>query len=100
MAKYYFTIKAVEDLADIWNYTLEKWSEAQADRNHELLIETCSKLANDPHLGKQYDMLSEGILGYKIKRHIIFYEMVSNREIEIIRILHGMMDLKGRLDSA
>lgn len=97
MAKFYFSNKAVEDLADIWNYTLENWSERQADRYYEMLIDACVTLAKDPQLGKQYDILSEGILGYKIKRHIIFYEMVSKREIEIIRILHVMMDLKGRL---
>jgi len=97
MAKYYFTNKAVEDLADIWNYTFENWSERQADNYYELIIMTCATLANDPQLGKHYDILSEEILGYKIKKHIIFYEIVSKREIEIIRILHGMMDLKSRI---
>ena len=97
MAKYYFTNKAVEDLADIWDYTFENWSERQADKYYELLIMTCATLANDPRLGKQYDILSAGILGYKIKKHVIFYEIVAKREIEIIRILHGMMDLKSRV---
>ena len=32
MAKYRFTRKAVEDLSDIWHYTLETWSQKQADR--------------------------------------------------------------------
>ena len=58
---------------------------------------TCATLANEPKLGKTYNMLSEGILGYKIKKHIIFYEIFSKNEIEIIRILHGKMDLKNRL---
>ncbi len=97
MAKYYFTNKAVEDLADIWDYTFENWSERQADKYYELLIMTCATLANDSRLGKQYDILSAGILGYKIKKHVIFYEIVAKREIEIIRILHGMMDLKSRV---
>ena len=29
MAGYRFTNKAVEDLTEIWNYTLKKWSENQ-----------------------------------------------------------------------
>jgi len=97
MAKYYFTNKAVEDLADIWNYTFENWSERQADKYYELLIMTCATLANEPNLGKPYNILSEGILGYKIKKHIIFYEIFSKNEIYVIRILHGKMDLKNRL---
>ena len=97
MVKYYFTNKAVEDLADIWNYTLENWSERQADKYYDLLIMTCTTLANDPKMGKQYDILSEGILGYKIRKHIIFFQIISKREIEIVRILHGMMDLKSKI---
>ncbi len=97
MANYYFTNKAVEDLAEIWNYTLENWSERQADKYYDLLIMTCSTLANDPKMGKQYDILSEGIIGYKISKHIIFYQIISKREIEIVRILHRMMDLKSKI---
>jgi toxin ParE1/3/4 len=97
MTKFYLTNKAVEDLTDIWNYTLENWSERQADKYYDLLIMTCSTLANDHKMGKQYDILSEGILGYKIRKHIVFYQIISKREIEIVRILHGMMDLKSKL---
>jgi toxin ParE1/3/4 len=97
MTKFYLTNKAVEDLADIWNYTLENWSERQADKYYDLLIMTCSTLANDPKMGKQYDILSEEILGYKIRKHIIFFQIISKREIEIVRILHGMMDLKSKI---
>ena len=97
MAKYFFTNKAAEDLADIWNYTFENWSESQADKYYDLLIMTCSTLANDPKMGKQYDILSEGIIGYKISKHIIFYQIISKREIEIVRILHRMMDLKSKI---
>jgi len=99
MNKFYLTNKAVEDLADIWNYTLEKWSERQADKYYDLLIMTCTTLADDHKLGKQYDILSEGILGYKIRKHIIFFQIISKREIEIVRILHGMMDLKSNAPS-
>ena len=31
MASFHLTNKAVEDLAEIWNYTIDKWSENQAD---------------------------------------------------------------------
>lgn len=39
MAKFYLTNKAVEDLGEIWNYTIETWSENQAKYIiHYLLI--------------------------------------------------------------
>ena len=45
MAKYRFTNKAVDDLSDIWNYTFENWSENQADKYYEMLINFCKEIA-------------------------------------------------------
>jgi toxin ParE1/3/4 len=97
VANYYFSNKAVEDLDKIWNYSLETWSESQADKYYDLLIISCNDLAKNPKLGKQYDIVTKGMLGYKSGEHIIFYCIVSTNEIEIVRILHGMMDLKTKL---
>lgn len=96
MAKYYLTNKAVEDLADIWNYTLEEWSEKQADKYYLLLLDSCQEVAESPNLGKKYDNVTEKLLGYKSNEHILFYQVISKQEIEIIRILHGRMDLKSK----
>jgi toxin ParE1/3/4 len=48
-------------------------------------------------LGKEYIEISKNLLGLKTGKHIIFYQMVANDEIEVIRILHERMDLKDRL---
>jgi len=97
MAKYYFTNRAVKDLSEIWDYTIETWSEKQADKYYDLLFVACNELAKNPKLGKQYDILTKGILGYKSGEHIIFYTVISSDEIEVARILHGMMDLRSKL---
>lgn len=97
MANYHFTNKAVEDLSGIWEYTIENWSEKQADKYYDLLLISCSELAKNPKLGKQYDIVTKGIMGYKTGEHIIFYTVISKNEIEVTRILHGMMDLKSKL---
>lgn len=97
MAKYYFSNKAVDDLAEIWNYTFETWSEKQADKYYDLLLSSCNDLAKNPSRGKQYDVVKKGIFGHKSGEHLIFYCIVSTDEIEIVRILHGMMDLKTKL---
>jgi toxin ParE1/3/4 len=96
MAKYHLTNKAVEDLANIWNYTYDEWSENQADKYYFLLLSSCQEIAENPNLGKKYDNVTENLLGYKSNKHIIFYQIVSNSEVEIIRILHGRMDLKSK----
>lgn len=97
MAKYQLTNKAVEDLTEIWEYTIEKWSEHQADIYYNLLIDSCQEIANNPDLGKHYEGITNDLFGLKISRHIIFYRKRLNLPIEITRILHGQMDLKNRI---
>jgi toxin ParE1/3/4 len=97
MAKYSFTNKAVEDLSSIWNYTYERWSENQADKYYEMLIDFCQQLADKPILGKSYNQIAEHLLGFRAGKHIIFYRVISKTGIEVIRILHERMDLKSRI---
>lgn len=48
MAKYILTNKAVDDLSEIWNYTLRKLSENQADKYYKALLESIIDIANNP----------------------------------------------------
>ena len=97
MANYLLTNKAVMDLSDIWNYTFETWSEKQGDKYYSMLLDTCKELAEKPNTGKKYDEVYPNLLGYTAYQHIIFYTVTSNKEIEIVRILHSRMNLKSRL---
>ena len=97
MAKYKLTNKAVDDLTKIWNYTFDKWSENQADKYYQMLLENCNEVACNPELGKKYSVVSENLFGFRAGRHIIFYRKIEENEMEIIRILHEHMDLKSRI---
>jgi toxin ParE1/3/4 len=97
MAKFYLSNKAVDDLNDIWDYTVNTWSEKQAENYYLLLMNSCQELANKPNLGKSYDAVEKNVLGFKTGEHLIFYQIVSQKEIEVVRILHGMMDIKKHL---
>jgi toxin ParE1/3/4 len=97
MPDYKLTHKAVEDLTGIWNYTVEKWSEKQADKYYRLLIDNFDELSRNPGLGKSYSDIIENILGFRVGRHIIFYRIIQSNKIEILRILHEKMDLKNRI---
>ncbi len=94
MAKFYLTNKAVKDLANIWNYTFDTWSEKQADKYYQALQENCEEIAEKPKIGKSYFRVEKSLLGLHVNKHIIFYRQVSEDFIEITRILHEMMDLK------
>lgn len=97
MAKYFFTIKAVEDLTKIYEYTYEFWSENQADKYYEELIEFCRIIAENPNIGKLYPEIGSGFYGFLVNKHILFYRILKQNEIEVERILGAEMDLKKRL---
>jgi len=96
MAKFQLTNKAVEDLAGIWEYTYDTWSERQANKYYALLLQACQEISNEPKMGKEYDEVVIGIMGYLAYRHIIMYKKISSKEILIVRILHCQMDLKSK----
>lgn len=98
MAEFTLTNRTVEDLSEIWNYTVDKWSEIQADKYYTInLLNYCRDLAEHPGSGKNYEIVTAGLLGFNVNRHIIFYRIVSSNEIEVVRILHEMMDLRNRI---
>jgi toxin ParE1/3/4 len=94
MAKIIFRQEAIHDLNEIWSYTFKKWSENQADKYYSALEFACIQLGQHPELGKEYDGIQKNLLGLRTGKHIIFYQAITNQEIEIIRILHEQMDLK------
>lgn len=97
MAKYFLSNKAVEDLSGIWEYTYEAWSERQADKYYELLIDTFNSISQKPEIGKAYVEIASGVQGHAVGKHIVFYRAVDSGQIEILRILHQRMDLKSRM---
>ncbi len=97
MAKYHLTNKAVDDLAGIWEYTFDNWSENQADKYYLMLIESFNEIANKPQIGRLYMEIVDNLKGYQVGKHIVYYRLIENNKVEIIRILHERMDLKNRL---
>ncbi|MDZ7898864.1 MAG: type II toxin-antitoxin system RelE/ParE family toxin [Arcicella sp.] len=98
MAKITFRQEAIDDLTDIWDYTLQKWSEKQADKYHNTIKQACKDISENPYIGRSYDEISKYLFGLKSGNHIIFYHSISEDEIEVIRILHERMDLKNKIN--
>lgn len=97
MVKLILRQEAISDLTDIWEYTVENWSENQANKYYETIKIACRDISKNPKLGREYLEISRNLFGYKINKHIIFYHSVSPNEIEVVRILHERMDLKNQL---
>lgn len=97
MINYYLTNQAVDDLSSIWNYTFEEWSESQADKYYQELIDSFQGIAENPKIGRNYAGIRSGLYGLKVNRHIIFFRVMDETKVEITRILHERMDLRNRI---
>lgn|SRR5574343_340309 len=91
-----FSTKAIEDLTSIYNYTVETWSEEQAEFYYLMLTQACKSLVEDRNKGKIYLRILPDLFGYHCMKHIIFYRITVEGDIEIIRILHEVMDIKNK----
>ena len=76
MANYILSKKAQEDLRKIWYYTVDTWSEKQADIYFHSLIQSLDSIAVDPNsVGRSYEEVRVGYRGLHSGRHIIFYRI-------------------------
>lgn len=91
--------QASNDLEEIWLYTFENWSVAQADRYINLILNEIDFIANNPRSGKDYSKVRKGYYCSRIKSHLVFYKINQKKqEIQVIRILHQRMDTEARLN--
>lgn len=93
---YKISKKANQDIDSIWIYTFETWSQAQADRYYDLIIDEIKFISENFESGRDYDNIRKGYRCTKVKSHLIFYRS-KNEIIEIIRILHEKMDIENIL---
>ncbi|VAX04182.1 hypothetical protein MNBD_GAMMA19-470 [hydrothermal vent metagenome] len=91
MANYKLTKKAERDLEDIIDYTLQQWGTLQAKTYLDQLETHAQLLANNPDAGVERENISENLLSFPYKNHILYY-LKQNHGITIVRVLHERMD--------
>ncbi|ARV14977.1 type II toxin-antitoxin system RelE/ParE family toxin [Polaribacter sp. SA4-12] len=96
--KYRISEQAINDLNDIWIYTLHKWSKEQADRYYNLIIEEIEFIADNFMIGKSVEQTRKNYRVTKVKSHLIFHRKTENELVEIVRVLNQRMDLKKYLN--
>ena len=97
MPTFTLTNMAKADLKDIGRHTLKKWGREQ--RNHYLsILDACFRqLADNPFNGKDCSEIRSGYRKFNVGSHIIFYRQIVTDSIEIVRVLHGHMDVENHL---
>ena len=95
MSNYKIREKAIEDLESIWLYTLDTWSEKQANNYYKLIIQEIELIAGNKSIGISIQNIRNGYYFSRVKSHVIFY--VITDKLEVVRILNQKMDIDNKL---
>ena len=95
MGAYKLSPKAIQDLEDIWRYTAEHWSKAQADRYLTSLFVGFEAL--EAGLGQDVSDLLPGYHKKNLGAHLALYRFEEEQLAIIVRVLHQRMDITARL---
>jgi toxin ParE1/3/4 len=88
---------ALEDLDNIWQYTVEEWSKEQANKYYIEIFSVIRKICENSDIGKPIDEVKKGHLRTNVLSHMIIYK-VKGTTIYIDRILHQKMDIEKHLN--
>lgn len=97
MVSFFLRPEAHSDLEEIWDYTVEKWDEEQAERYLRLINRSFDELSKKPTLGRACDFIRAGYRKHLVGRHVVFYRTMGEG-IDVVRILHQAMDFDRHLE--
>jgi toxin ParE1/3/4 len=100
MSAFTITKMALADLKEISRYTQEQWGRKQRTTYLTMLDACFNQLAKNPLKGKDCSEIRTSYRKYAAGSHVIFYRQLSDHSIEIVRILHGRMDIEARLSES
>ena len=78
---YKLTERAADDFAGIYDYTLLKFGEAQADHYTDALEAFFETLAGMPDMGRDYHTVP-GVMRIEFQRHAIFYRGSRSNDVK------------------
>jgi len=96
MPSYRLSPEAKKDLLSIRAYTKDKWGIQQAQKYIDALEKKCEELAQSPRIGREWPEIKPGYRSLAEGKRVIFYR-VGDSGIDILRILHGYMDIEQRM---
>lgn len=97
MPTFTLTNMAKADLKEIGHYTQNHWGREQRDQYLRMLDVSFQQLAANPLKGKDCSDIRNGYRKFAVGSHVIFYRQRLTDTIEIVRVLHGHMDIEARL---
>jgi len=96
MTTFSLTRRAKADLKSIAKYTEKCWGRDQRYIYIKQFDDTFHVLSDTPEIGNNCNYIKENYQKFPQGSHIIYYCIVSQKSIQIIRILHKNMDVPSK----
>ena len=93
MAGFVLSPAAQADIADIWDYTVEKWGLEQAERYVLGIRDACRELAEGTRVSRPADDIRPGYRKAAAGSHVLFFRVTDAGLLDVVRILHQRMDI-------
>lgn len=93
MPGFTLTNRAKADVKEIGRYTQERWGREQRNTYITKLDACFRQLAANSSTGKECNDIREGYRKFAVGSHVVFYRHLNGDTIEIVRVLHGRMDV-------
>lgn len=97
MSRYLLSPAAQQDLREIWDYTCERWDADQAERYLRELQSAIERAAGNPRIGRACDEIRPGYYKLAAGSHTLFYRVIADELIDVVRVLHQRMDVDRHL---
>lgn len=105
MTRLAISAAARRDIRQALDHSGRRWGAAQRQRYRTLIGDSLKALLADPEhpASRARDEITPGIRTYHIARpgrpgrHLIVYRVGTDREVQVIRVLHDAMDLERAL---
>jgi toxin ParE1/3/4 len=89
--------EAREDLVSVWEYTKQQWGVEQTDLYIDGLMLRLVWLTENTALWRPRPNIKPGVFSCVEKSHVVFFSP-GQGHVDILRFLHGRMDLGRHLD--
>ena len=99
MGKFHLTNRAVADLSDIADFTIQTFGIERARFYRDGLNNCFEILAENPQLGRSAAELAPNLKRFEYQSHVVFY-VPKNTGILVVRILHQRMDFMRYIPSS
>ena len=90
------TDRSLDDIAAIEKYSIERWGKKTASKYVGQIENALSLIHSNPDLLRQEEGFPPFLRFYNVNKHVLVFD-IQMREIILLTLFHGSMDIPSRL---